>query len=56
MKLNAPTQTLWLIAVILGVLGIVGRFVTIAYVSTYSFWLVAVGFVVLVVGTKMKGL
>ena len=55
MKLNAPTQGLWLIAVILGVLGILGRFVAIAYVSANAFWLVAVGFVVLVVGTKMKG-
>jgi hypothetical protein len=55
MKLNAPTQGLWLIAVILGVLGILGRFVAIAYISTYSFWLVAIGFAVLVVGTKMKG-
>ena len=55
MKLNAPTQGLWLIAVILGVLGILGRFVAIAYVSANSFWLVALGFVVLVVGTKLKG-
>jgi hypothetical protein len=55
MKLNAPTQGLWLIAVILGVLGILGRFVAIAYVSANSFWLVAISFVVLVVGTMMKG-
>ena len=56
MRLNAPTQGLWLIAVILGVLGILGRFVPIDYVSANSFWLVAVGFLALVVGTKMKGL
>ncbi|MGH7596180.1 MAG: hypothetical protein ACREOI_07500 [bacterium] len=55
MKLNAPTQGLWLIAVILGVLGILGKFVAIAYVSANSFWLVAIGFVVLMIGTKMKG-
>lgn len=55
MKLNAPAQGLWLVAVILGVLGILGRFVAIDYVSANSFWLVAIGFVGLVVGTKMKG-
>jgi hypothetical protein len=55
MKLNAPTQGLWLIAVILGVLGILGKFIAIAFVSTYSFWLVAIGFVVLTVGTMIKG-
>jgi hypothetical protein len=55
MKLNAPTQALWLIAVILGVLGIVGKFVTVAFVSTYAFWLLAIGFVVLMFGTMMKG-
>jgi len=56
MKLNAPSQGLWILAVILGALGIVGRFAHIEFVSAYNFWLVAVGFVVLAVGTKMRGL
>ena len=44
MKLNAPTQTLWLVAVILGVLGILGTLATIPFVSTYAFWFLASGF------------
>jgi len=56
MKLNAPTQTLWLVAVILGVLGIIGNLTTIPFVSTYAFWFVAVAFILLVIGTVYKRL
>lgn len=55
MKLNAPTQVLWVVAVVLGVLGLLGHITRIATVSTYSFELVAVGFLVLVVATLYKG-
>ena len=55
MKLSAPKQNVWLVAVILGVLGIVGNFVVIPMVTTYAFWLVVVGFAALVLGTAMKG-
>jgi hypothetical protein len=55
MKLNAPKQTVWLVAVILGVLGVLGNFVTIAFVSTYAFWMVTIAFAVLAVSTAMKG-
>jgi len=55
MKLNAPTQTFWVIAVILGVLGMLGHFARIATISAYSFELLLVGFVVLVIGTLYKG-
>jgi len=54
MKLNAPTQTLWLISVILGGVGIVSHFVNIQTISKYSFELVALGFVILVIGTLLK--
>ena len=55
MKLNAPTQALWVVALILGVLGLLGHFARIATVSAYSFELLAVGFLVLVVATLYKG-
>ena len=54
MKLNAPTQVLWLISVILGGLGILSHFAVIKPVSTYSFELLAIGFVILVIGTLLK--
>ncbi len=56
MKLNAPKVITWWIAVIVGVLGIVASFVTIPVLSVYAFWLVVVGFVLLVLGTFVKGL
>jgi hypothetical protein len=56
MTLNAPKQITWLIAVIIGVVGIVAYFVTIPGLTANAFWLVAVGFVVLALATYMKGL
>jgi len=56
MKTNAPTSLTWIIAVILGGLGIAGKFVFIANVTANAFWLVAVGFVLLALGTILKRL
>ena len=55
MKLSAPKQIVWIISLILGVLGIIGKFVAIAVVSANAFWLVTVGFVLLILGTFLKG-
>ena len=54
MRFNAPTQVVWLIAVIAGVRGILGRFTAIEFVSPYAFWLVTVGFALLAIGTMYK--
>ncbi|MBU0501580.1 MAG: hypothetical protein KJ558_07910 [Gammaproteobacteria bacterium] len=56
MRTNAPTFALWLIAVILGALGILSALVPIAGVSIYAFWLVVIGFVILAISTVVKGL
>ena len=56
MKLSAPKQTTWWIAVVLGALGILGSFISIPFVSAYSFFFVAVGFVLLALATFLKGL
>ena len=55
MALSAPTRPVWIIAIILGVLGLLGRFVTIPFITAYAFWLVVVGFVVLAIATALKG-
>ena len=55
MKLNAPTQAFWLVSLVLGVLGILAHFVRIPTLSGYSFELLAIGFVILVVATLYKG-
>lgn len=56
MNLNAPTQMVFLIAVVLAVLSLIGVFVAIPVISTYAYWLMAAGFVVLAAGNVMKGM
>lgn len=56
MKLTAPKNVTWWIAVVVGVLGILGSFVSIPLVSANNFWFVVVGFVLLALGTLLKGL
>lgn len=56
MNLNAPKNVTWWIAVVLGVLGILGSLVTIPLVSDYNFLFVVAGFVLLAIATLLKGL
>jgi hypothetical protein len=55
MRLNAPSQTLWIISLILAGLGILSHLVVIPNVSPYAFWLLAIGYIVLLIGTMTKG-
>jgi hypothetical protein len=57
MRLNAPKQIVWIIALILGVLGILGTFTEIPLVSEseYAFWFVVVGWLLLIIATVAKG-
>jgi len=55
-KLSAPKVITWVIAVIIGVVGIVAHLVTIQVLSGYAFWLVAVAFVLLAIATLFKGI
>lgn len=54
--MNAPRKVTYLIALIIGVLGIVASFVSIPFVSAYAFWFVVVGYVILLVACLIKGL
>ena len=56
MKPSTPKKTLWLIALIIGILGIVSHFVHIEFISQYSLWLLIGGFGLLALGTTLKGL
>jgi hypothetical protein len=56
MKLSAPKNVTWWVAVVVGVLGILGSFIAIPLVSNYSFWFVAFGFVLLALATFLKNL
>ena len=56
MNVNAPKQVTWIIAVILGVLGILGTLTDIPLATEYSFWFVVIGWLLLVLATITKGL
>jgi len=56
MNLTPPKVITFWIAVILGVLGFLGTFMSIPLVSAYAFWFLFIGFVLLVLGLLVKGL
>jgi hypothetical protein len=56
MKLSAPKTLTWWIAVVLGVLGLLGSFVSLPVISGLSFWLLFLGFAVLAVATFVEGM
>jgi hypothetical protein len=55
MRLSAPKKATWWVAVIVGVVGILANFITIPVLSGFAFWLVVIGFVLLALGTYLKG-
>lgn len=56
MKTNAPKFIVWLIAVIIGLLGILGKIVVLPVLTAFSWWLVLIAFVILGLATLIKGL
>ena len=56
MKLSAPKQVTWIIAVVAGALGFIGTYVAIPVVSGIAFWLIFGAFVLLALATFLKGL
>ena len=56
MKLSAPQQATWWVALIIGVVGIIAALVPIPVLSGFALWLVVIAFVILVLATFLKGL
>ena len=56
MKLSRPKVVSWWIAVALGALGLLGQLGIVTTLGAYSFWLVAAGFVLLVLATLLNDL
>jgi len=55
-SLSAPKTTTWLICLILGALGLLGTLGKVGPLATYSFWLLAVGWGLLILATALEGL
>ena len=53
---SAPKNITWWIALILAVVGIIGHFVNVAFLSAASFWLVLASAVLLLLATRIKNL
>jgi nicotinamide riboside transporter PnuC len=56
MKLSAPKQITWWIALVVGVVGVLAFLTPIPVLSGFAFWLVVVAFVLLILATLLKGL
>ena len=56
MNLSAPKQITWLIALVIGVIGVLAYLVTIPVLSGFAFWIVVVAWVLLLVATFVSGL
>jgi len=56
MKPSAPSKFVWIFGLILGILGIIGHFVNVDFLSTNNYPLLIAGFVLLAVGTTFKEL
>jgi hypothetical protein len=56
MKLSQPKFAVWLIALILGIAGLLGFLVTIPVLTSLAFWLVLIGLALLLLATAVKGL
>lgn len=55
MKLTPPKKWVFWVSVVLGLLGLIGNFVAIPFVSAFAFWFVFVGLALLVAGLTLKG-
>ncbi len=56
MKLSAPRMITWIIAVVLGVVGILAMLLAIPGLSGFAPWLVVLGWLVLAVATAVEGI
>lgn len=60
MRLSAPKFIVWLLALILAVLAIVSRYTGIpvvgSFVKQYDFWVMTAAYVLLFLGTLLRGM
>ena len=55
MRLNAPTQVAWIIALILGIVGVLATLTTIPVITpVLGFWLVVAGWALLLIATVLR--
>jgi hypothetical protein len=55
MNLNAPTQLVFILALIVAVLALIGNFVLVPFVTEFKFWFAMVAYIVLAAACVLKG-
>jgi hypothetical protein len=55
MKLSAPKQITFWVAVVVALVGLIASFVPIPILSGFALWIVVLGFVILVAGNVLEG-
>jgi len=53
---SSPTKIVWILGLISGLLGILGHFVQVEFLSEHNYLLLLIGFIFLAAGTTFKGL
>src|SRR3970040_1508689 len=56
MKLTAPKQITWWIALIIAILGLLGELGIVSALAGFAFWLALIAFAVVAIATLVKGL
>lgn len=56
MKVSAPKVITWVIALVLGVLALLGHFGTVASLAQYSFWFAIAGLGLMLVASIVRNL
>jgi len=51
---SAPSRIVWIIGLILGIIGIIGHFVTVDFLTANNYWFLFAGFVLLALGTTFN--
>jgi len=53
---SAPTKIVWIIGLVCGILGIIGHYTQVQYLSEHNYLLLLIGFIALAIGTTFKGI
>ncbi|MCU0488515.1 MAG: hypothetical protein MUE67_06155 [Anaerolineales bacterium] len=56
MKLSQPKFIVWLVALLLGVVALLGEVGVFAAIDAYTFWVAFVGLALMLLATAVKGL
>jgi hypothetical protein len=53
---SSPTKIVWILGLVRGLLGILGHFAHVEFLSEHNYLLLLIGFILLAAGTTFKGL